>query len=265
MPKWYQFWKDEKETTKPEGGIFVSGVRRDYDSSVSQVTPESLAAILRGAASGSIRQQMDLFTLIEEDPHIKSVLNKRRLNVCSKKMAIAPYDEEKISQQACDICNEIVFGIGSMGGIGNLKEAIFNSTDAIGKGFAINQIVWQLLDGKWRIPKLAWWPQSECAVGNPSKLYDQDSDKIFILTDVNRVTGEELQQYQWMVHTYKSASTPLAKAGLLRSVAWFYLFKRFASRHMVCLAGWANTIAHQRAKKRRRYLRRRKRSAKMAQ
>jgi len=103
-------------------------------------------------------------------------------------------------------------------------------TDAIGKGFALGQIVWAVESRQFSIVEIRRWPQRFCVLGNPLNPFDPDPDKIKVSTELNVLQGEELEPWQWVVSVNKARSDVLARAALMRSIVWFYLFKHFSIR-----------------------------------
>jgi phage gp29-like protein len=194
--------------------------------------PSKLGQLMRDAEAGDTRAQYEMFSVVEEDPHLHSVLSKRRLAVTGKTLQILPVvDDDAKAQQAADLCCEMIFGdeLGG-GGIPGWTEALFDVTDAIGRGFSLLQIVWGLDGGKWRVQGLEYWPQRDCILGTPSQPFAQNADEVKVITADNVALGEPLAPGQWILHKQKARSAPLAQAALLRTVSWFYLFKRFSFR-----------------------------------
>jgi phage gp29-like protein len=231
--------KPEREPARPEQGYWYSGLRDDYyiDTSIRRsLSAEKLGNLINDANQGITAAQYELFEVVEQDDQVCATLGKRRKAVASKQILIEPAMEDDGSQEynqaleAADLCNEIVFGKWGVGGVGGWKQSIHDLTDAIGKGFALSQIVWKYDGGRFVPECLERWPQRECQLGDPSKQYQQDHDQVRIITDANNWRGEELQKYQWVLHIQKEWSQPLARAALLRSVVWFYLFKRASWR-----------------------------------
>ena len=231
MPKWLS-WPKKEKVSKPEEGIFYSGVRSDYSRRVggTALTPEKIASIIRLADTGSTAGQFDLYSVAEEDAHVGSVLGKRRNQVVGKRLQIIPDDDTDLGGEAAELCTNVVFGGNGFAGIKNCGQALFDLTDAIGKAIAVEQIGWAFENNHFIVKELKFWPQRFLVLGNPLVPYDQDADVVRIQTDKDRIRGEDLQPWQWIVHVQKARSEPIARAALLRNVVWFYLFKHFSIR-----------------------------------
>jgi len=222
----WKFWqriKDEPPPAAPEQGVFISGNRDDLqrDLTAAMLSPAQLGVILREAEAGDIRRQCEAFEYFETDPHIYSVLGKRKRAAASKSLQLTPSADDAQGKAAVDLCEELIAGIE------NWDEALYDLYDAVGKGFAASQIVWVPSDDRVTVPRLAWWPQREFTVD------EDDPETLRVLTADDNTDGEPLQLWQWIVHKYKARSATLATAGLLRVIAWFYVFKHFAVKDWV--------------------------------
>lgn len=232
---------------QPQRGRFYSGARDDHsiDTNLRQLTPAKLGSAMKDAEEGDTDAQYEVFEMVEQDGHIASVWNKRRRAVTSKTLQISPAigdesAEGKRAAQAAELCQEVIFGRWGGGGIPNWHVALKDLTDAIGKGFALTQIVWELdggnEGGRWLPASLERWPQRECHLGNPTELYAQDKDEVRVITDAEMYEGQPLGTWQWICHVQKNWSVTLAKASLFRGAVWYYLFKRFGWRDWAIFA-----------------------------
>jgi phage gp29-like protein len=115
-----------------------------------------------------------------------------------------------------------------IGGIKNWQQGLYDLTDAVGKAFALSQIVWETDGNVWYPDRLLRWPQRETMLGDPMQWYAQDQDDVRVVTSKALYEGEPLKQYQWMLHIQKAWSQPLAKAALFRAIVWYFLFKNLS-------------------------------------
>lgn len=230
--------KPQPEPKAPERGLFVSGVRDDYSIEVGdrRLTPQRLGDLMRGADQGETRSLYECFEEIERDPQISRLLFRRRSLVCGAELTIsAPADADPKAEQAAELCRQLILGGKGKDGISDLGQGLYDLTDAIGKAVAVSQIVWDLDGGTWAPKRLVRWPQQELIFGTPAGAgrYQQDEDDLRIACEEARVEGKRLSDFPagtWIVHRQKAWSQPLARAALMRSVAWYFLFKRFGIR-----------------------------------
>lgn len=228
MANWWPWSKrnEVKKTAQPRAGYFVTGARSDYDLLIggAQLTPALLGTILAEGEAGHTSRQCELFAKIEQGTHVAAVFGRRRGNVVSKQLQMTPPDDDEKSIVAADLATEVV------GRIANLKGSLQDLTSAIGHGFALSQIVWVFRDGLWEPAELEHWPHRDCILGNPNSAFEQFPDTIQVATDASRTIGEPLEHNQWVAHVAKSYTGPIARTALLRTVAWWWLFKHYSVR-----------------------------------
>ena len=214
---------------KPEAGEWRSGVRDDFtvDLAARRASPQKLGTLMRNADEGDIAAMIEVFEEVERDPRVSRLYSKRRQAVVGKDLLFTPANDEPSAQKAADLCTEIVDGITDW------HDAVFDLSDAIGKGFAAGQVVWDLRDGRFIPTRIKRWPQSAITFGDQYNLYQQTEDEPRILTDSDPVNGELLSGFpagQWIFHVQREWSQPIPRAALFRAVAWYWLFKRFGMR-----------------------------------
>ncbi len=226
----------DERPPNPEPGRWISGQRDDYSSAgvIRQVTPARLGDAMKAAESGDTARQMYVFELSEQDSHISCVYARRRRAALARRLTISPsLPGDGRSEQAADLCRELILGDGSRDGIHGLPMALFDLTDAVGKGYAAAQIVWQLDSGRWIPERLERWPQGEFVLGDARLIYDGDVDELRVISSSEPSYGESLAPGQWIVHIQRQWSVHLSKAALARGWVWPWLFKRFSWRDWV--------------------------------
>lgn len=222
-----------RSAQQPKVGTFVSDYRDDYDEGAGGIRlhPARLGSIFRRANAGDTAGMYEVFEVVEQDPHVLSVLGKRRRRVLSRTLQISASEDSDRGQKAADLARTVILGGDGRDGIAQWHAALRDLTDAIFRGFSLLQIVWADRDGFWQPEALKYWPQRFCQLGDPLALYDTaDVDEVRVITAADLVKGEALAPDQWICHKAKARSGPLARAALGRAVAWFYLFKHFSIR-----------------------------------
>ncbi len=212
-----------KETARPEtrelGAVSLAERWSSYPS--VGLTPQRLAEIFREADLGEVYRQMELFEEMEEkDAHLASLLQTRKLAVLSKDYEVLPYSKDPEDEAIAVFAGEVVYGIA------NLEEALLDLLDAIGKGFALAEIIWEVSGGRARVTELKWLPQK--------KVTFRDSLTPRLLTPQAPWQGEEPPPWKVIYHRYKARSGSACRGGVLRVVGWMYLLKNFA------LKDWAS-------------------------
>lgn len=181
------------------------------------LTPSRLTAILLAAEQGDVVAQYELFEDMEErDGHILSEMGKRRRAVSGLDWDIVPPpnptpEEEK----AADTLKAILQGIE------DIEGALFDTTDAIGKGFVCQEFDgWDRVDGYWMPKAIVHRPQSWF------RLYRGFQQEIRLRD--NSADGAPLQNFGWITHTHKARSGYLERANIFRALVWPYLFKNYS-------------------------------------
>jgi|UniRef100_A0A7V6A5W2 phage gp29-like protein len=179
------------------------------------LTPGGLGAIFREADQGAVGRQMELFEEMEEkDAHLASLLQTRKLAVLSLDYEVLPYADTPEDRNIAEVLGEIVFGIP------DLESAFLDLLDAIGKGFALLEIIWGVDGNRARVEALKWVPQK--------KLTFVDDLAPRLLTADGPWQGVPLPPWKVIYHRYKAKSGHDTRAGVLRVVGYMYLLKNYS-------------------------------------
>lgn len=191
----------------------------DYPS--VNLTPEKLAKIFREADCGYTSRQMELFEEMEEkDPHLFSQLQTRKNAVCGLDWEIIAYSEDSKDKEIAEFVKDTIKNIK------DFDSSLLDLLDAIGKGVSFLEIKWKLSNGYLKVENLKYI--------HPKHIYWED-EKLKIITKGN-LSGmyvNEVQENKLIIHRYKARSGHESRAGLLRVVAWMYLFKNYTLKDWV--------------------------------
>ena len=206
-----------KETARPEtrelGTVSLAERWSTYPS--VGLTPNRLAEIFREADQGDVYRQVELFEEMEEkDAHLAALMQTRKLAVLSKDYEVLPYSKSPEDQQISEFVGEAVYAIP------NLEEALLDLLDAVGKGFALAELIWEVAGGRAQVTELKWIPQKKATF--------RESLSPRLLTPKAPWQGEEPPPWKVIYHRYKARSGYASRAGVLRVVGWMYLLKNFA-------------------------------------
>ncbi len=194
------------------------------------LTPEALASIFMEADRGDVGRQSELFNEMEEkDAHLGAVLATRKLAVAGLNWLVAP---ASLSGEDKEVAS---FVTDALKGISNWDEAVMDLLDAVGKGFSIIELVWELsggragskAGGKALVTELRWRAQQEFTFAASASSYGAVLTQPRILTENEPVRGEELISGKFIVHSSRSRSGERSRAGVLRPCAWMYVFKHY--------------------------------------
>lgn len=188
------------------------------------LTPVKLAEIFREADSGDVMRQMELFEELEEkDPHLFSQLQTRKNAVTGLDFEIIPFDSDD------DRDKEIAeFVESQLGSLENIEDIMIDLLDAIGKGFAVSEIMWGYDEGHVVVNDIRSRHQKRF-------FWDSLDDSFKVRTEA-APEGTLLPDSKFIVHRYKARSGHPSRAGVLRVVSWMYLFKNYDLKDWVAFA-----------------------------
>ena len=188
------------------------------------LNPVRLASILREANDGNVRRQMELFEEMEEkDPHLFSQMQTRKLAVTGLEWEVQPSTKEPEDQAISEFVSE------QLTALEGFDAAMFDMLDAIGKGISVLEIEWDVdAEGHDVIQSLEWI--------HPKKLVWDYEKEVLKITTRDFPEGIELPENKFVVHKYKAKSGHESRAGVMRIVAWMYMFKNFDLKDWVAFS-----------------------------
>ncbi|MDR2024034.1 MAG: DUF935 domain-containing protein [Hungatella sp.] len=207
------------------GEIAVAQMTDKYSEYPSTgLTPVKLARIFREADAGDVMRQMELFEEMEEkDPHLFSQLQTRKNAVTGLDYEIIPFDsDDERDKEIAEFVEE------QINSLENFEDIQMDLLDAIGKGFAVSEIIWGYDDGQVVVEDIR---------SRHQKRFFWDSlDDSFRVRTVTNPEGILLTENKFIQHRYKARSGHPSRAGVLRVVAWMYLFKNYDIKDWVSFA-----------------------------
>lgn len=203
------------------GDASVAHLHREWDEHPSTgLTPARLATLMLEAEQGNLMAQCALAEDIEEkDAHVFSELQKRRRATLTTPFQVVPPDNASAAEKEdAALCQQ---WLESFTWLDDLR---FDLSDAIFKAFSVAELQWQRDGNLWLpegyIHQPATWFQVHPDNRNELRLRD------------NTPEGQELQPFGWVRHMARAKSGYLARAGLVRIIAWPYLFKNYSVRDL---------------------------------
>ena len=215
MAWWNNKAKSKAEKKSPElFEIAVAQVQDKYSTYPSNgLTPIRLAQIFREADSGDVMRQMELFEEMEEkDPHLFSQLQTRKNAVTGLDYEVIPFSDEEVDKNIAEFVKQEIESLE------NLEDVLMDLLDAIGKGIAVSEILWAYDEGKVTIEDIKWRHQK--------KFFWDENDTLKVITK-EFPAGTDIVENKFIIHRYKARSGHPSRAGVLRVIAWMYLFKNY--------------------------------------
>ncbi len=192
----------------------LTGVRQVWHNSVaSGLTPGRLASILQAAAEGSAHDYLTLAEEMEErDLHYASVLGTRKLGLAGLQIRIEAATDDAEDVRRADILREVI----DAAEFGELQSDL---TDALGKGYAVSEIIWDR-SGK------TWMPERYEPRDQRFFQFDQETGReLRLLDEADPVFGVPLAPYKFIVHYPRLRAGLPIRGGLARLAAVGYMCK----------------------------------------
>ncbi|MFA5183298.1 MAG: DUF935 family protein [Syntrophales bacterium] len=220
-----QFGREIKSNKPILEEVAVQTIRDRYASYPSQgLTPQRLASIFKEADQGDVMRQAELFEEMEEkDLHLGGILQTRKLAVTGLDWEMLPASDSAEDKKIAAAAKEMIEYIE------NLEDALKDTMDAVGKGFDVQEILWDMSEGQVWAKEIKWIHQRRFTFNTATVLLEHPR----LLTDASPTWGEELLPNKFIVHKYRARSGATARGGLLRPCSFMYLFKNYDIKNWV--------------------------------
>lgn len=247
-----------------QAGPTVAGVRNIYAVAHPAVglTPQRLSSLLQQAEFGDPFQYLELAEEMEEkDLHYLAVLGTRKQAVAQLDVVIRPASTDAEDVRLAAMATDYL-----VKGTLNLREALFDMLDAIGKGFSATEILWDTAGKEWYPVRLLWrdprWFMFDWISGQELLVRTLSTENqavplegdgyahldVRLLPAGRRPAGTRegwnplqpmtapLVPFKFIVHEAKAKSGLPIRGGIARAAAWAYLFKNYALKDWVTFA-----------------------------
>jgi phage gp29-like protein len=184
-------------------------------------TPQTVVSVFRQAEAGYLGRQADLFEdLIENDGHLRSLMESRIAAVAGKDWSIQPGAQNAASIRVAEQLEEWLRD--SL----NFHEFLAHQLTAPYYGYAASEIDWEIWKGR-AYP--AWFSN----VSHQRFTLDPFGE-LRLVTKAAEDKGVELLPGKWAIS--KMRHRTLARAGLMRTASWWAVFKRMSVRDWIIFA-----------------------------
>jgi phage gp29-like protein len=202
-----------REQVAPPGPMHA---RPAFDGHIAfGMDPYRLAGIMLAADGGSSREWFILAEQIEElFPHYLAVLTKRRRQVTQLPITVIDAEDDP----TCKLHGDFVRAWLKTR---ILQRALFDMTDAIGKGFSVTEIIWDTAPGRIAPGKL---------LHRAAKNFEtswEDGETIWLRTENG---FEDLAEHKFVLHEHASKTGAVVRGGLTRQVAFLWMYATYTSR-----------------------------------
>jgi len=187
-------------------------------SLLNSLTPERLATILNDVRRGECpAEYLELSQDIElRDLHYRSVLSTRKDAITGLEIKVIPAGEgEKEKELAEAVERDIVKNSSA-----KLRSLLRNMLDALGKGFSVNEIIWDTGSVPWK-PKAYKFRDPRWFQ------YDRETGDNLMLRAPYGNDLEQLKPFQFVVHEPHLISGKQITAGLALPALFYWMLKTY--------------------------------------
>ena len=199
-----------REEIAPPGALHA---RPPFDGHIAfGMDPGRLAGIMLGADGGSSREWLILAEQIEElFPHYLAVLSKRRRQVTQLPITVIDAGDDPEQIKHGDFVRDWLKS-------GVLQRALFDITDAVGKGFSVTEIIWNTAPGRVVPAKLLH------RAAKNFELSWEDGETIWLRSE----TGfSDLVPHKFVLHRHPTKTGTVMRGGLTRQIAFLWMYATF--------------------------------------
>ncbi|PKQ02632.1 MAG: DUF935 domain-containing protein, partial [Alphaproteobacteria bacterium HGW-Alphaproteobacteria-11] len=191
----------------------LSGVRSILSGHPAQgLTPARLTRLLHMAEQGDATAYLELAEEMEEkDLHYLSVLGTRKRAVAQLEINVESASDDPRDVENADLIRDWL-------GREELEDEMFDILDAIGKGFSVTEIIWDMSERQW-------WPSRLKRRDQRWFEFDRDNGETLYLKGLSGT--EDLWPFKYVTHFAAAKSGLPIRGGLARAAAWAYLFKNY--------------------------------------
>ena len=206
---------DLSRLKEEEGGPTTTGVRQPMPEHPSWgLSPEGLSAILRDSEGTNPARYYSLLADVQErEWHYRGVLFQRRGALAQLPITVDPASDKAEHVEHADLIRKIV-------NLPDFTLARFELGDALDKGMAFGEIVWETSAKQW-MPKAIklrpqqWFRYDRVDLETPRLIDEHGQD-------------QALAPYKWIAHRARLNSGIPIRDGLGRAAVWAWMFKNFS-------------------------------------
>ena len=195
----------------------VANSNRDLWSGglVAGLTPERLASILDKVRRGDIpAEYLEIAGELEErDAHYRSVLSTRKHAIEGLEMYVNSAGDDK---EALAIAEAVTEDIAEHADMMDLRK---NALDALGKGFSVNEIIWNTSGSRWKPDTFIFRDPRWFA-------YNKETGMLS-LRDVYGMELTPLDPYKFIIHEPNLLSGKQITSGLSFTALFYWLVKTY--------------------------------------
>lgn len=218
----------------PEYGELISIMQSEAASSLTDYIRQYIGAPIPGSGiftnfdrvgNTQSYQELawyDLYAEVERDPHVKAILDSAKINVAGIPWDVSAYVEPGAKKPTSRNQAIADFVKDCLDKIGFFPQHLFNMMGALGMGFSVSEIVWEIGDGV----------RPKTLLDRPPRRFQFDAvtRALKVRTVTAPYMGESLPDRKFIVHRCSNQwENPFGDA-IDQSLYWMWLFKRTVTK-----------------------------------
>jgi phage gp29-like protein len=218
--------KAEREVKRALAQVLKHDARERWTGlTTREMTPGRVESILRGALGGDLLQQHMLFDLMEDTwPRLKKNLNRVKRAVVAAPRIVQPYvaDGHVASTQAEDkarFLEQVIYNFhpDPTREESSWEDTIYDVMDAFGKGFSVNEILWDQRGGS------EWWIKATVWAHPMYYGYPFDEARLKLCVNGDQTNWSEFPADKFIVSRFRTKTGLPAGQAMLRTLAAFWV------------------------------------------
>lgn len=211
---------DNKQVVRSEIATVELDITYPAYSGIMRITDPTLLARAGGLG-------IRLYDEIELDPHVYSVMQKRKMAVIARPWIVEPASSSRADKKAADLVRDQLNNMASSELLGeeaevpvggNFDMMCLAQLDAIMKGYSVGEVMWDVIDGDI--------VATEVRARNQFRFNFDDQFRLRLKTLNNFIPGDELPGRKFVVHTFGAKDSNPLGLGLGSRLYWPAYFKR---------------------------------------
>lgn len=192
--------------------------------------PDDVFPAFTAAEQGDPRRQVALFDdLLERDATARNLFEQRVFAVSGMPWVIQAGGDDPADEAAAAALKESVHRVPGF------VEFIEHQLSFNAYGYAASELAWCHRDGRVEIEYIANVHADRFRIATPHHAPGASRPGDLLIVTDRAPMGEPLQPGKWVI-TARPGSMPLARRGLMRTCAWYCMFKLFAIKTWVVYA-----------------------------
>ena len=195
-----------------------------FESIADSLTPEALGTVLAGVDQNDILSYLTLAQEMEErDLHYRSVISTRKLAVSGLPVRITAATDDAKHVEESEFLSAMLT-------TDKIAKLMSEQLDALGKGYSVNEIMWDQSGNLWEIAEFKWRDPRHFQ-------FDRETmSELRLRSEENPADGIELEPYKYVVHEPQLKTGFTIRNGLARLVAVAYMCKGYTMKDWMAFA-----------------------------